>query len=898
MSDKFERHRSTRWVQADVPVYGDEWGNEYDQYAYEDEDEDVNHPGPAEPPQSYSPEPHHDLPIIPVSHPTDSVSNSTLVLSPEQPNSSPKFTKASKVVGTGPKGTKLSNDENRFHNDAGEQKKSTTTDLRSHFSASQSKPRGSVSLEEASEPGVSNASIAGGADLLPPTPTYQTKHEIIPGSPESGRSYLSDADSIQREPDMLNVKAPGDRFAGVSSFNARVEEAPPKSHSRSPSHAPSHSPTHAPDHVSVPAPAPAPAPAPVASLTPVPAVESSRMSEDLSSASMSTGERSFFEPPRPHEGPDAPEALILSIDGLNLDDSDDSSFDDYRSHSHLEKELSGDDEMQNSNDSSPLNRYNDSSDGSGKDDDDDWGYNSEHSSNFENPDPTTASLETPLHKTISNHVPRHRVKTDALDSLINDLSKMEGDTSLFDDPNAQNLRPGQQDFTDSGKSEYHTTRDGKGILPTLDSIHDIKLPNFEDHSFNDGDDSTTNPSIPRLQSSSTLDEDHQRFVSSVRRHSIRKPPPLYLAQRTDPVVKEHPLKNCDSTDLSPDLPTKDSNEGTEDTPHKKRHIKDDSINDASFEKSIISDLQTLPPPPISKDSSEVNRRVSTMSTSTFNLGSWKPNTGMYRDKFVNDNDNESQMNVSIFNKDDSAYKKFTRMGPSSNYAPSIANSSCISVPDTVDTNLQQIDEDSDDDYPDAVSVAKSYHPMSPQGSSENSIGSSILHEHVYGKAKFHELSQTPTTGSTDELAPINEEGEPKSTKAGTIASSETLTTLSAKSKYPVSNWKNIMATSQPIDRIELFKKARTDEINYDTGLSQWLRESLKSTDSPNIQIGQLATQAYKNAQHSDVRRHTSIRSKVNLVRDKMETGNLGIQASNLGRKFFSRGKKLMKQSSD
>ena len=104
-----------------------------------------------------------------------------------------------------------------------------------------------------------------------------------------------------------------------------------------------------------------------------------------------------------------------------------------------------------------------------------------------------------------------------------------------------------------------------------------------------------------------------------------------------------------------------------------------------------------------------------------------------------------------------------------------------------------------------------------------------------------------------------------------------------------------MATSQPIDRIRLLRDALEKEADYDTGLLNWLNESLRqSEDASNIHIGKIATQAYQNAAHNDIRRHASIRSKVSIVRDKVETS--GLQASSLGKRFFNRGKKLMKSS--
>lgn len=808
MADKFERHRLTRWVKADVPSYGDEWGNEYEDYEHNQHSEHGTNLSdePLEPHGSHT---HANTDIGPATRPNH-VSNSTLVLSidrstfdvplddsdglstgPVSGTDTPPFVSAKSLPSAAP--TSPYPPPNTLHI---QHINTTTVETAVH---------------------ATNTSTHLAAGLLPPTPTYQTRHQFVPASPDtdaSDRSYMSDADSIQREPANLHVWAPVERSLGDSSTTN--------------------------------------APFPT------------RASEEFSSASMSTGERSFVELRKALQRVGAPQALVLSIDRLNLDASDEDEDDD--------------------------------------DGDDDWGYNSNHSSNFDEQEPnlTVAPVQLPP-QNLGVHTPRHRVKTDALDSLINDLSKMEDDAALFGGSSAQTLGS-QQSVVESGNREYQAPKHTAGLLPTLDSIHDMQLPDFTSHSFNkehDHDQYSGSDFIHRGgDTSSVLDDDHQKFVSSVRQDSVRKPPPVNLA---------HPTQSLQQFTQDPnagDRSVTSIAEAPQETPKVEAGTVSTAITDQVFApKSRAPDLV---PPPSGRDCIDVGRRDSTISTSTFNLGTWKPNTSIYRDQFVNDNDNESHMNVSLYNKDESVYKKFTRMGPVSTYAPSITNSSCVSVPDTVETNLQQINEDRlDEEYPDTISVAKSYHPTTPLVSSDHSLGSSVLYDHEYEKPKFHEEPQTPAP-STDDLAPIHEETEPAATSAGSLgtmktksmADSDTSSTLPKKVKYPVSNWKKIMAISQPVDRIELLKKARIDEMNYDTGLSQWLRESLKSTESPHIQIGKLATQAYKNAQHSDIRRHTSIRSKVSLVRDRIEPGNLGMQASSLGRKFLSRGKKFIKQGTE
>lgn len=877
MPDYFERHPLTRWVKADVPVYGDEWGNEYDEADIEEagiekvgSEHDITeqaesaeeileahalHPRVS---PVVSPDTHQLMngkPSISTEESGQPLSNSTLILSIDKAdfvarNNTLDISDDDSAVYDGSRGLHTSEKLDQ----------SGLSEHNSNFLRSQSSKSGRLGKLPLREP--SNSSFAPKntsdvTDFLPPTPTFQTRHNFTPASPEtdvSERSYLSDADSIQREPDMLNVRSPHGRVAQNSVPATQPKRDAPSLHSET--------------------------------------LTRRKNSAVSSSASMSTGERSFRETPPSQPRQRAPDALVLSIDRMNLEESDDdSSFDDFTSEPKKQFGL-GHRATNGTEHQVPAEKHSQDSE-----QDDDWGYNSEHSSNF---DGDEKHLELPAllpQQTASNSSQKHRVKTDALDSLIDDLSKMEGASSLFEAQTAQTLQASQQAST-SCNLEYLTSSENKGFLPTLDSIHDMNLPDFANHHFDDtiGSHEIENPAA--IETPNSLDEDHKIFVSNSRQDSIRKPPPVpSLEPQTSPLITTRGLgidsnRERNVAFLQHELSDKKSNAA------KNLFERPSEEGDDERDDKIVE----LPPPPIGKEGTDMSRRNSTVSTATFNMGAWKPNTSTYRDQFVDSNDNESQMNVSIFNKDELAYKKFTRMGPVSIYAPSISNSSCVSVPDTVDTTLQQINEDQlDEDIPDTVSVARSYQPVATHGSSEHSLGSSVLHDHAYERPKFHEETHTPN-GSTDDLAPICEEGEPR---AGNLAAStsalldskEALKMLK-KNKYPVSNWKKIMAVSQPVDRINLLKKAKSDEENYNSGLSHWLHESLKSSESPHIQIGQLATQAYKNAQHTDIRRHTSIRSKVNLVRDKIEPGNLGMQASSLGRKFLSRGKKLMKQGSD
>lgn len=329
--------------------------------------------------------------------------------------------------------------------------------------------------------------------------------------------------------------------------------------------------------------------------------------------------------------------------------------------------------------------------------------------------------------------------------------------------------------------------------------------------------------------------------------------------------------------------------------------------------------------PRNESKEEISRRVSTAST--INMGGWKPNTNNFRDQFINDIDNESVVNFNAPGAD--GYRQFTNLGNNlsdSRFNDVQSNASSLSIPETIDAALPSIQEDEDHD----ISVTKSHDETPEDGShfESHSTFDTVFkpHSHVQN---FKELL-TPTTSSVEvpqkqryssllgdstgdttpqrasetfdsslsdttmrstsdrKTADTHDSGVSDTTARSTSAS-----TLATKKTQPVYKWNDILSKSQPVDRIRLFKEALRQEFEHESGLTEWLQEALKQTESaPSMHIGKIASQAYQNAPHNELRRHTSLRSKVSSVRDKVETS--GLQASTFGKKFLNRGKKLMK----
>lgn len=452
--------------------------------------------------------------------------------------------------------------------------------------------------------------------------------------------------------------------------------------------------------------------------------------------------------------------------------------------------------------------------------------------------PEQDSLPMQKEDTITNVC--HRVPKEGLESLIDDLLRLEKLSLVLMDA----------DNSESSKKQ-------------LDSSIKSTSPA--------GDESA----ICTHDSPATLLQKHHSYLSDLRNRkaSIRKEPPLVASPIHTSIKDDSNILNLGSEPRGDEK----NDDAESDTEVALEHIESNS-SVSTGSPSYIADV-----PSISSDA-KVSRKDLTVSSKRFSLGSWKPNTSVFRERFVDNNDLEPHMNVSMYNEGESGYFKFTGvMRRVSGYAESFANSSCISVPDTIEANLHSVNEVNSDGYDPSLDVVSLVTVRQTQSGAPGPGAStpSLLRENTYKKGKFQEKI------SADNL--VNEK-----TVATDNHTLEAVPAPTSAAKYPVFNWKNIMSVSQSVDRIMLLKQARADEEAYDTGLLNWLNEVLRSTDpsSSNMQIGLLATQAYKNAPHNDLRRHISLRSKVSMVRDKMDLG------ASFGRRFLSKGKKLMKPGSD
>lgn len=867
MAENFERHRSTRWVKSKSQTY-DAWGDQYDDYGYDSANNDLPeineelvelkgtnetaHPESATDSQT-APAPQPSAPLVLSIDQLRRTSHADSLDDETDHESGPEVTDdthASRVdVSTAHLESKDYTEPKlaapRLDNFQYNYNHSENTEYPETSDFSNSKGTGvleglrigkNAGKSDKAPPNnmapIATHGLKDDDDFFPPTPTFSMKQYVQPQTPEtpqSDRSFVSDTDLIQREPDSLNLAY------GEPPLNEIREELP--------------------------------------------------MVNEATNVAK--------QPP--------PEDLVLSIDRMNLVSSDDdSSLDEGVYNRHVDDNFGYDanedgtnayDEIINA-EHSKAHIYDSSADEAGGDDDD-WGYNSQHSSNDEGDE--VLHLNTADKVTSQDSESRQPVKTDALDSLINDLLKLERlNTGFLEQLPKKEIAP-------VGRTSRIAEISAEQIVELYEGEHETDNSAPEASPPKSGNYDSNADLSPSELLPADFEEQHQKFVSNVqsRSASVRKvPPPVPKSAENEqtPAYKDSDVKLLASSRfetasrLEPVVSTGSISTGN-----------------ASFDVASVT-LPPMAPPPIA-DPDSLGRKMSTASNQTFNFGSWKPNTNKFRDQFVSDNDAESQMNVSIFNGDESTYNKFTGMRPQSGYAESFPNSSMLSIPETIDAPLQSIEESGlDDDALGDDSTREAFAANSQLDlntvPSLNTDAPSVLKEHAHEKTTFTE-ERTPSS-SLDNLTGDQKSNDTRvpsdsssSRKASELTTKSVSTIKPPMTKYPVFNWKQIMNVSQPIDRITLLRKAQIDEMNYDTGLNYWLTETLKSSEaSPHIQIGKIATQAYQNAQHIELRRHTSIRSKVSLVKDKMETGNFGLQASSFGRKFLNRGKKLMKSGSD
>lgn len=542
------------------------------------------------------------------------------------------------------------------------------------------------------------------------------------------------------------------------------------------------------------------------------------------------------------------------------------------------------------------------------DDDDNWGYNSDNSSKNEYNDrelaaPDTAAKEVDTSDSTPEQASRaiglgvtedrsnehSRISTEALDNLINDLEKAS-------------VGPDEESFNTHQE-----------LVLDVD-FNDVSLPDF-DRSF---DYDTTQPPTPvEPLSYAKAKEEHENYVNDLLTHkpSVRKPPRqnlqlgdyLNIADAVNDYIEEEKPVELHPVVSSGSLSTGKFSVATD-------KEKSDTASSNVQDTVILRD--EFAPPGGAGGADDLLRRVSTMTTGTFNMGSWAPNTGNYRDQFISNNDNESAINFNP-SASDNAYDKFTsnRNGLGFLFDAEL-NTSSLSVPETIDIGLPSIHEDETDDNYDLEEVQPTTTNMT-ESTNVTSGTDSVLADHV-PQPVFREEKLTPLSSKEalvvpkrsmldviDDVASTTETD--KSTLAPTIteeskrvaSTASDATTLSFVSKPPTArptyDWTKIMAVSQPVDRIRLLREALVQESTYETGLNNWLQETLKTADkASSMHVGLIASKAYENATHNDIRRHASIRSKVSSVRDKV--GDTGLTASNFGKRFLSKGRKFMKSA--
>lgn len=904
MSDKFGRNKSTRWVKASIPTYGDEWGDDYD-YDYESgnesepehsesqtrtvdeqsasvvEENQPNHPSVHQLDQYHGPEGGKD------------VQNPNLVLSIDKlrtrrytsEDSSSEDEEGPEIMDEVDQPFEK-NDSEEFgfdNNETNVQSKQTSSKNDNKTSELSGMPVNQTITTQ-------NKNYDQKSDLLPPTPTFNMTDKtskFVGETSKSDRSYQSDADSIQNEPSDLNIRD----MSNTGTYRDENEH-------------PNNIPVEAnyttqedqQDKYSDP--------------------NDGLVDTQPDKKTMSSNESKSVEAPAP---------LVLSIDKKTYNDDDNSS-------------------------------------------DDDWGYNSQRDSDKtdnEDEKPTPVDVEVGSENLNEETDSSSRNKTDALDNLIKDLQNAsivghkdeQAGSSTLNETSGQNelflnmdslQNISLPDFENNSFSHYdEDNRKGLNIQNVLQNEPE--------------DDSQPPTPIAPLSFGDEI-KGHEDFVSGLTGHrrSIRKPPPgsattstnrngLVSVDYTNIADAVSGYMNDDGSNKNLDLNLVDSGAARlsnvpEGDDNESYDVEADlnpivsaassgSLSTGSFSFDAVHSAGQKDEDPKQGDSNkaeeDISRRVSTMSANTISMGNWKPNTSNYRDQFINDNDNESHINFNPYADTNSNYNRFTKMRTVSGASfDSVSNASSVSVPETIDAALPSIDEDPDNhdstinDSDNSLDLTKTINTTD-----------SVLKEHHYHPQVFKEEKVTPISSKDDLAKPAHEATQKYSSllasttdtkdseitrskskssfgsseepitdfkkRLGSASSTGTVSNSTSRNftpqPYNLYNWKSIMATSQPIDRIRLLKDALEKETGYETGLLNWLNESLKqSEDASNIHIGKIATQAYQNAAHNDIRRHASIRSKVSIVRDKVETS--GLQASSLGKRFFNRGKKLMKSS--
>ncbi|CUM62850.1 uncharacterized protein PRCAT00000408001 [Priceomyces carsonii] len=841
MSDNFGRQKSARWVKATVPSYGDEWGEDYNndfEYASltTGSEEDINKRYPIDK-TNYSTEKGSDDLVLSI----DRLKRNTVYADSSSEDEMPDIV-----------------DETVLSNNSHEQMSQHESDT---SSGSKGKVQGGSNKSSLQNLNMESTKISD--NLEPPTPTYNSfdLHKE-PDTPNSEVSFQSSADSIQHEPANINIMSSGSAYSRNLSGSVNRDILPNTLGSH-----------------------------------PVEGNEHRGFDEVLETGNKKRPERDEVD----------------EIGNLKL------SIDDKKSD--------------NDSDESSVNWEVNKSYGNGSDDDKEDALDD---SQFDFEPLSIKSREEGTDDS-SHH---KRIQTDALDSLINDLKSASinnNHTYTF-----ANDGPDVKDTASIGLDSMHSDNDFKSSLLLQSKNRD--LSNSSEGRFS---------SDQNEYGKEPIGDTAQQHTFRTTRRSVRKPPPS--RENLISIDYSH-IADAVSGYIGDDasIASRDTDYTLEDRgisspgPYVQSILSSGSLSTGKISINTNGDPAHVDTSSTGSDKDTVSRRVSQMSTNTFNLGNWKPNTTNFRDQFINDNDNESNMNFNPYTQEsNNNYAEFTKGGSTEGF-DMVSNNSSVSVPETIDAALPDIDEGLDDDHDtmhsDRTSSDKSSRDIGSYSFSETQFtDDSILKEQPHPPAIFKEERSTPNnsreklngkesgqkyssllpalepTNDKDSKLEINKRSDNKeldpnepsssidfenrivsssTTGSSIIAARERSSSKSKSSssqKYPPYRWKEIMNISQPIDRIAALKDASDKESAYETGLKQWLNETLKQSEvSSNLHIGKIASEAYQNATHNDIRRHNSLRSKVSIVKDKVETS--GLQASSFGKRFLIRGKKLMKSA--
>jgi hypothetical protein len=844
MADKFVRQHSTRWAKATVPSYGDDWGDEFDtsqdieEGGYENENEIAKENGSED---DYG-RSHHDEESTHI----DSGGNDSGGTGTRMPNSGPsdlvlsidrmEHITDSDDSDTGVDSIAAGKD---YRNDDNEKllpsvpgaikDKSFTSKFETQSHDPHHQVHSFVGTDRSTSPNQPESSqqdtdMSLNDQFMPPQRFAGPPRANTQESFESEVSFGSDTDSIQFEPLNISVidmsKRSQTDFESVNS--EKIDTSKDVTQSRQ----------HDNDIVDT---------------------QSESYEAEADESHEKTGSKALAKSlPKPPIGP-----LVLSTDHVNQ-------------------------------------KYDDSSSES-----DNWGYHTDTDSDrnsiqeepliLQNRSPketvTQAAKVSADEDEESGPQTSHRpLKTDALDSLINDLKQASFENEA-----------GEADVANVPGSDHEMEREGEGETneKTVPKLAHGSSQYHEDAEF---DYSQVTTPISHMSFEDSLKK-HDTYVKelSSRRQSMRKPPSR---------IDREAYTGKDSSSISDNIVEKYSPENVLDIPETVSSNLQDihliqstgSLSTGRITLGSREQEKVEVPSEYDMDQSgapsivEPTRRGSTMSSNTISLGGWKPNTGNFRDKFIadNDNDNDSCVNFDPVAESSRNYSKFTNLRDK--------NSSDESIPRTIDATIPEGDDSLEVDHGDKITFESTVtndslleeKPTIPTFKEESTSGES---NDNLSKQRYSSLLG-PETKITSQGVGKDTDHENRHQRTVSASSELTIQTVKKPQPYPVFDWKQIMSLSQPIDRIHQLHEALDKECEYDTGLRSWLQEMLtKSDNSSSMHIGKIATAAYQNAPHSDFRRHGSIRSKVSIVKDKVE--GTGLHASHFGKKFLNKGRKLM-----